>query len=123
MNKRELIKTFLLVILMIGSFNLLYSQNKTKERVLRGQVKVIINKIDTISPTDKPTFRVNKELCYDAVDSIGHFNISGLKELIKNKKKDTERLNYQIVSYNLPQYHKYLLILEHFPQYEAILLC
>lgn len=73
-------KTPLLIILIIFSVNLLFCQNKPEDCTLNGRVKVIINKTDTICPTDEPMIFINKKLYYRAIDSVGYFNISELKE-------------------------------------------
>ncbi len=76
-------KNLLFIIFSILFINIIHGQNKhTNNILLTGQVKVIINDIDTIYATDKPLLVIDRELNYDMVDSIGFFKIAVSK---KNK--------------------------------------
>lgn len=74
-------KKLLLIILLIFYVYTTYGQNKKDNYfILTGQVKVIINDVDTICATDEPLLFIDRELKYNMVDSVGFFNVTVTKK-------------------------------------------
>ena len=70
-------KKLFLIILSLSFISSVCGQNKKENiDILKGQIKVIINQIDTISTTDRPLLFIDKKLYYEGIDSVVFFEMA-----------------------------------------------